>query len=330
MWTSIRISSLLEMSEVEYRRWLSAIEADPLYQRLRAWPGGPIVRREPRPGARFAWGARAAGEVESVASAASLPGLDPQVAGWIRRLGLQAFERAFLRSDNPAARLEAALAAGLTPEQAEGVGRIVDSAELLRDAESVRPPLSAPVHCVAAFEREGPGWAVAYFSPHYLRGRYRVDYAALAAARAQWSAGDWGRLRELLGRLELANRKISALGRVLEALPGLQPEFIGTGDPGTLKPLRQNAAVKELALSPSALCRALAGRSVLLPRGREVELAAFFPSPRWRTSRLVAELAAQLPEATDEELRLELKRRHGVVVTRRLVSLRRAEAEAGA
>lgn len=316
------------MSEGEYRRWLGAIEADPLYQRLRAWPGGAIVRREPRPGSRFAWGARAAGDVEGAPGAASLPGLDPEAAGWIRRIGLEAFERAFLRSDDPASREEAARAAGLTPQQAERVGRIVDSAELLSEDAGPRPPLSAPIHCVAAFEREGPGWAVAYFSPHYLRGRYRVDYAALAAARARLSAGEWGRARELLGRLELANRKISALGRVLEALPGLQPEFIATGDPGALEPLRQNAVAKELALSPSALCRALAGRSVLLPRGREVGLGDFFPSTRWRTSRLVAELAAERPESTDEELRLELERRHGLVVTRRLVSLRRSEGAA--
>lgn len=326
VWASIRLSSLLEMSEPDYRKWLSSLETDPLYRKLRAWPGGAVVRREPRPGSRFAWGARSTADAEGVAGLASLPGLDLESSSWIRKIGLERFERAFLRSDDPAERLEAARQAGLTPEQAERIARIVDSAELLSQERSPAPALEAPVHCVASIEREGRAFAVAYYSPHYLRGRYRVDYPSLSAVKAALHPREWARARELLRQLELANRKLSALGRILESLPAWQPEFLETGDPRALRTLRQNAAAKELGLGPSAVCRALAGRSVRLPNGREAALSEFFPSQRWRTARLVAELARAEPKRTDDEIRRELESRFGLVVTRRLVSLRRAEA----
>ncbi|MBI4349093.1 MAG: hypothetical protein HY553_19805 [Elusimicrobia bacterium] len=320
LWTSIRLSGLLELAEPEYRRWLAGIEADPLYARLRA---GRLVRREPRRDARFAWPTGAPADGELLAGpATSLPGLDDELVRCIRRLGRETFERAFLRGEDPGERAAAAAAAGLGTGEAERVCALVDSLWTC-EPPAPAPALEAPVSCVAALEREGEGWSVAYYSPHYLRGRYRVDYDALAAARGAWSPDEASRVRELVRQLELANHKLSALGRILEALPRLQPAFLATGDPDALRPARQNALARELAVSASTICRALAGRAVRLSQGRLVALADFFPTTRPRTERLIALAAAERPDATDEQLRRDLESRFGLRVTRRLVNLRR-------
>lgn len=332
-WLSARLASVLDLPEPEYRRWLRALESDPLFARLRAWPGGPVVRREPLAGARFAWrrlprasGAEAA-EERGFPSPGAMPGLDDELAECVRRIGLEAFERCYLKGDDPRQREAAARDAGLDARQAERVARLVDELWIGEDALAAPASgLGAPVHCVAAIERGADGFYPAYLFPDYLRGRYQVDYAALPGLKAALGAEDWTRARELLRQLELANRKLGALSRIIDALPRLQPEFFASEDPDALRPLRQNAAAAELRLSPSAVCRALAGRAVRTPRGRELALGGFFPSARRRNARLIARAVAEAPEATDEEIRSRLSRAHGLRVTRRLVNLRRREA----
>lgn len=317
------------MSEPDYRDWLKALEGDPLFARLRSWNGRAVIRREPRPGARFAWPESALGgkDVAGPSGLGALSDLDEETAGLVRKLGLEAFERAFLRGEETAQRRAAAAAAGLTEAEGERVARLVDSLAFFENEKNIngtteRFALGRP-HCIASIERTPEGYAVAYVSTHYLRGRYRVDYAALSGLKSSLPRAEWARVRELVRQLELANRKLSALGRILEALPSLQPAFLSAGDPESLVPLRQNAVARELGLSPSAICRALAGRSVRVPRGREVALSAFFPSTRARTERLIALVAGGRPDATDEQIRGELEARHGLSVTRRLVNLRR-------
>ena len=78
--------------------------------------------------------------------------------------------------------------------------------------------------------------------------------------------------RAFLRRLQ---ERRSTIRRVVEATVAHQRAFVLHG-PAALQPLTQAAVAAELGLHESTLSRAVAGRSVLLPCGRLVELKDFF------------------------------------------------------
>lgn len=327
----IRLSSLLEMPEDEYRLWVRRLESDPLFRRLASGEGAHRVLRR-RPWADARWhipleegGAEAAAPAPRPTGPERVP---EQVLALVRRMGREDFERYFLRNDGAIALPDAARACGLTGEEARAVAGFLDGMFLEVEAAGglPAPPPAAPAwRTVAAVERSGRGFVPAFFSAHYARGLYAIDYDRLAEAKRSgtFSGEDWRRVRELVRQAELINAKQTVLAGLLRLALQVQAEYLRTASPARLMPFTQKQAAERIEASPSAVSRALQGRALRLPWGEERPLAHLFPSRREVAVALVRGLLQREPGLTDAELRDRLRGGWGIKVTVRSVNIYR-------
>lgn len=332
----IRLSELLELPESQYRRLTAKLERDPLYGLLTHPPQGkPALRRRPWPGAIWrpqglAW----EGEIAAAAPPEAPEAPPPELLALMQRIGREKVEQLFLYNEGPWDAEAVGRACGIRPEQAQALADYLDGA-LLADAdrglapsEGVRPRTVPAFATVAAFEPGPDGFSVAYFSAHYARGQYHIDYDGVEALKRSGviARSDWKALRALLAQLENANAKLTVLGGLLRLAAARQSRYLASGDALHLEALTQKEAAADLAVSPSAVSRALSGRAVRLPWGEERPLAALFPSRRAVAVAFVADALGREPSLSARILGRRLSAERGIRVTRRAVNLYRREA----
>lgn len=250
----------------------------------------------------------------------------PRIEEMIRRIGQEAFCAHFLRNDGPLDRACLARACGLGREEIE---RLIDWVNdfFIQSHFSQPSALAArtPYLKVATFEREGGGWSVRYYSPLMARGRYVIDRARLQALRLAGNIRCGAKsLRRLLRRLELINERKTTLDLVLQWFALRQKAYLDSGSPERLIPLQQRHLAREVGRNPSTICRALQGRSVLLPWGEEKTLRDLFVTRKDQLKRFW-EQEPGLPGLSDETMRGVLMRRFGVRLSRRSVTAYRRE-----
>ena len=329
---TIRLSELLELREKDYRSWVALIERDPLFGLLKHPPQGQsgAIRRQPWP--QTHWRPPEPGQEPPMAAEAAAP--SDEMVALIQRIGQAAFERYFLYNDGETPASEAARACGLTEPEAR---RLFDFLDGTLAAAAMAGPVPAPaesgsaLETVAAFERGPDGLTLAFFSAHYARGLYRIDYDAVERLKRTGVVpkADWRRVRELLGRLESVNAKQTVLTGLLKLALARQARFLESADPADLASFTQKEAAERLGVAPSSVSRALAGRAVRLPWGGERGAAELFPSQRDVGVEFVRAALAREPGLKDRELWDRLRRGPGIRVTVRSVNIYRRQASGG-
>ena len=114
------------------------------------------------------------------------------------------------------------------------------------------------------------------------------------------------------------NERWSTIRRVTEYTVAEQREFVLRG-PAALRPLTRAMVAAELGLHESTVSRAVAGRSVLLPCGRLVELRDFFRAALGTQEALRDLIARETRPLSDDDLAAALKTQ-GHRVARRTVA----------
>ena len=310
----LRTVRLLAMPEPGFARFVESLERESLFQRIR-----PYLRRSAP--ARFHLPLR--GE-EARASGFSIAGRERELE-LLRRIGLETVERAFLAASPGLSDEEVARLSGLRVEEAKRARAFL----LALSVESHPLPADAApgqrFTCVARLEPRGPAWLL----PHLARGRYEVDYDGLKRfERAELDAGERAKLRRLLHDVEAINARGATLARLVALLAERQRRFVETGEEAALEPLTGVSAAGELGVHPSTLSRAVAGRSVLLPLGREVPLRRFLVSRREARIRAITSLLEEAPGLSDRELAALLAAR-GLGASRRTVNECRPDGGTG-
>jgi len=84
-----------------------------------------------------------------------------------------------------------------------------------------------------------------------------------------------------------------------------------------------------LGVDPSVINRLISNKSVQMPWGLEAPLSVFFPSAKDINREKLDELAHANPGWRDEDLRREMDRRHGVMLSRRSIGQYRQELTLG-
>ena len=142
-------------------------------------------------------------------------------------------------------------------------------------------------------------------------------------------AAESSKVRNLLYRLKLVDQRKTTLYRLLEEILVAQADYLRTGDPVRRRPLAQRALASKLEVDASVINRLISNKSVQMPWGVEAPLGVFFPSAKDINRELLYALVCAKPELADEELRRELARLHGVLLSRRSVAQYRQELSVG-
>jgi DNA-directed RNA polymerase specialized sigma54-like protein len=195
-------------------------------------------------------------------------------------------------------------------------------------ALTAAPELSIQFKKIAQYRLSEDGsYEIHFFSPSLARGLYEVNYERLKELKKNRTLEEkeGQELQQMIRWMELINVRKNLLYRILKILPQFQKTFFESEDGSKRIPLSQKEAARELKVTPPAVCKAIQGRSVELPNGKEISLIHFFPSRKDLLKDKIEELLLSHPEYTDEQFRVKIAEQFGSSLSRRSVNMYRKE-----
>jgi len=325
----------LELDGPSFKDLLRRVERDALFCHLldAGSPGGSLIRRRALARMR-GFSSAASGDLDQVSAGPAGFDLGGTLAAHaegveaLRRLGVERAKLLF-GSDDLGERRRSLRAWGLGEEDSDLVQALIEHLSVFGAMsamdEAVLIP-GAPDAIVARLEPDPSGSFVIVPLVSYFRTeRYVIDYERIAQARRQglFSEAESKRLPSLLGEVESINYRGDTLHQILCGLADAQARFLRSGREEDIAPLTQLALAQALGAHPSAVCRAVSGRSILTPWGEERPLSAFFPGRRGSNSRAVAAILSSEPRLSDREVARRVSERFGVRISRRSATLYR-------
>jgi len=330
----LKMARWFGMREPDFAREVEKLEKDPLFVKLAGGLPGrpPAIRRQPWPRSRFAGGLYdfdegrlSRGErVDVEEMMAKRAALLPK----IRRMGVEAFEKHFLYGEDALPLEEIARRTGLSLEEVREIHEFL--LEVGAKAEfftATREPVRGYT-CLAKISVQAPKPEFAFNAPYWARGLYHVRYDDIEKLKGEGglTGRERTRLRGLLKKIETLNLRQNTLFRILEAVTGLQEAYLKRGQDAPLLPISLRKLSQRLGLAPSTVSRALSGRSVGLPWGKEVPLIRLLPGRRRVLRELIGRFLEEPgPRPTDARIAERLLAEHRIRVARRTVNAVRRE-----
>ena len=276
------------------------------------------------------WSARRFAGRELCVSDSELPELlsgDSSLAKIIRRIGQERFEECFLKDDflSDEARMKIC---GISLNELQKIKGLVNDLYIRSEFSSASLPSEAPkksYSVVLGIMIENGKPALAFFSREIWKGRYSVDVLKKAKFLASLPREKADGLAGFLSRIELIERRKTALYRILEILTEFQAEYLVSGDLGKRSPLTQRAVARKASLPPQSVNALVSNKAVQLPWGLEAPMKSLMPSSKTVLLGKLHDLIAEFPGRTDSELARSLPNLLGVKLSRRSVAQYRSE-----
>ena len=325
-------ANLLEMPEEEFQRLVAEIERSPLFQRL--YQQEKIIRRQRSPRTDISSSFYQLKE-EAVADKGSLDVESlllnkKQVISQIQRLGVEKFKHYFLFPESGMSEEEIARECDLAISEVKKINRLIDDFSILSQFYHPSALSSGEVYYskVASVEKSREGFVIGYFSPSLARGRYSIDYERFGQLKTSqaFTEAEIKQVKQLFRKLELINTRKDTVSQILQNIVEHQALYLESGDLRALLPFSQKELAKKISLAPSSISRAINGKSIDTPWGEEIPLKHFFPRPkRFRKELLRQLLETEKELPSDEAIKLRLREKFGVAISRRSVASLRQE-----
>jgi DNA-directed RNA polymerase specialized sigma54-like protein len=327
-------ASLLEMPEEEFGKLTVEVESSPLFKKLHGreriiryqrYPKTDISTRFYQVNEEIAAGGMGTLDVESLLSNKE------DVVREIQKMGLEKFKQYFLYPEPGVSVQEIARECGLEVPEAEKINRLINEFSVMSEfyhPSSLSSERGIHYSKVASVESGPEGFIVGYVSASYARGKYSIDYQRFEELRGNgiFGAAEAKRIRNLFKKLELINSRKDTLTRILQGIVEKQAVYFESGNGRTLLPFSQKELAERIGVVPSSVSRAISGKSLETPLGKEKALRDFFPHPRMFRKELVRQLLEAGEELrSDEAIKAKLEQRFGVSISRRSVADLRKE-----
>ncbi len=325
-------ANLLQMSEGEFHQLLVEIERSPLFLRLRRQEKLIHYQRFPKTSISSTF-YQLKEEIAADPGSLNVESLllkKERLVQQIQKLGMEKFKRYFLFPDSGMTINEITKECDLNVAQVQEINRLIDEFSVMSEFYHPSKFSSDVIHYykVASVEKAGGDFVICYFSPFFARGRYRINYERFEELNnsGAFSKDEARETRQLFKKLELINSRKDTLNQILQGIVDKQILYFQSGDSRSLLPVSQKELAQKIGLAPSSVSRAIRGKSINTPWGEEVSLKNFFPNPK----RFRKELLGQLIEcdtelSSDEMIRIKLKEKFGVAISRRSVANLREE-----
>jgi RNA polymerase sigma-54 factor len=247
------------------------------------------------------------------------------ITGQIQRLGREKFKRYFLFPESGMTLEEIATGCELEVAEVQEINSLIDQFSIMSEFYHPSRVTTAGIRYskVASVEKDEEGFVIGYYSPSFARGRYSIDYERFeqltaAGVLTEFEAKE---ARQLFKKLELINSRKDSLTKILQGIIGKQTLYLESGDVKSLLPFSQKELAERIGLAASSVSRAIRGKSIEVPRGAEIPLKQFFPRPKRFKEELVRQLIYTDNGLTsDEVIRLKLREKFGVAISRRSVA----------
>lgn len=334
----LRMAEWIEMPEREFAGEIEKIEKDPLFKKLYFGsaedPG--VIRRQRWSQSRFAGSlfevnerVVAGGERVRVEELVEAGG--DSLMRKIRKMGAEAFERYFLYATEALPLAEIAQRTGLSLKEIEDIHSLLLTigSEAEFALPSTGPAAVSDSVCLARLSINGGEPEFEFFSPYWARGLYHIRYEALEKWKdhGRFEGAELKKLPHLLKKLETVNLRQNTVFRILESLTKLQAGYLGSKEEAGKRPISLRMLARRLDLAPSTVSRAVAGRSVMLPWGRQAPLIELLPGRRRVLREILTGWLKEDAGATDAKLAERLNEERGIKVSRRTVNAVRHEVK---
>jgi RNA polymerase sigma-54 factor len=325
-------ASLLQMPEDEFHQLIINIEQSPFFLRLYRKENLIHYQRFPRTNIASSFYQL---KEERVADTGSLKIEElllnkEHMVHQIQKLGVERFKRYFLFPESGMTLEEIARECGLDISEVQEINRLIDEFSIMSEFYHPSNFSSDVIHYtkVASVDRDEKGFVISYFSPCFARGRYLISYERFEELNSSgtFSKAEERAARQLFKKLELINSCKDTINQILQNIIQKQALYFESGNLRALLPFSQRELAKKLGLAPSSVSRAIRGKSMETPWGKEIPLGHFFPRPK----RFRKELLKQLLDndsglSSDETIRTKLWEKFGVAISRRSVANLRKE-----
>lgn len=128
----------------------------------------------------------------------------------------------------------------------------------------------------------------------------------------------------------MVNSRKTTIYQVIQNIIEAQYNFFQSGNLKDLKFLTQASLAEKIGVEASLISRAISGKAIRIPQGRETSLKTFFPTKKQLRKELIREIIEQektnlqnkiiKKPYSDGEIRKKLKEDYGISVSRRSVS----------
>lgn len=342
-----RLASVLALPERAYAGLIRDIESDPLFKALRYAdiPGERAIRMRRLQQTDLSHRFLELNEglvAQDTASGAEVEKL-LQGKQWLvraaRAMGEETFVRCFIHNEGDLSVDDIARACCLTPEKVRRIRDLITSVDVCTEffvAPRAAAEQAVSYNTVASLVPKGHDYIIQFRSAHWARGVYDIDYEKIERLfrSGRYADTDRARLKKLLADIELVNIRKSLMGNILTKIIERHRPYFDAGGARPLEPFLQADLARDLGVHPSIVSRAITGRAVETPWGREVPLKSFFPSAaahsraavmqqmralldRERADLRAGKLAAPL---SDKRIAAELRARCSLTVAPRTVA----------
>lgn len=325
-------ANLLEMPEDDFHKLISEIEREPLFQKL--YGKEKLIRYQRLPRTDMSSSFYEIKE-EVVADKGSLDVESllqnkEHIVRLIQQLGMETFNKYFLFPESGMTPEEIARECDLDIPEVQKINSLIDDFSVRSEFYHPSNITSDSIRYskIASVDKDDKGFIIGYFSAPLARGRYAIDYEKFEELKTAGKLADTEikEARQLFKKLELINSRKDTITQILQNIIDKQALYLESGNSKSLLPLSQKELAKNIEVAPSSISRAIRGKSIETPWGKEVPLKNFFPRPK----RFRMELLRQLLEtdqelSSDEAIRNKLQEKFGVAISRRSVANLRKE-----
>lgn len=283
----LQLAHVLSLPEESYGNLIQTVESHPLFQKyLFAGDSSQRLfgyRRYPRSGlsSQFFEATESAAPGTEASEVEELLEGKKELIDLCRRVGQRNFETFLLYNDGSRSLEELSDALGLSVEEIQKVMDLLNRVDVLSQFHRQTPELSNMAHSqrIARIERDVAGQlTVGFTSLRYARGRYHVDYTRWNAVKNDRTLTPEERhgLQGLIKTMELVNARKSTMNQILECLLDQQGPYLSSGEAQRFRNVTQKELAVRLAVHASTVCRAISGKSVVLPWEEETPLKNLF------------------------------------------------------
>ena len=213
----------------------------------------------------------------------------------------------------------------ITIEQAEKIDGFVDKFYLENEFTSASYNYRSKdisYTTVAGIEETDNGFIITSFSPDVGRVKWTIHEEVLKKLGNRFSPQKKKKIKGLLNKIILVNRRKSVIYRILENIVEIQRDYLDSGDVRDLKLFTQRSLSKKISIEPSLISRAIAGRAIETPKSGVIPLKKFFPGKREIRKKLIRKIFEREKDSislSDEKLRRILNGKYYLSSSRRVV-----------
>lgn len=330
----IRFANVMDMPEVEFRKFIQEVESSSLFKKLMAESNNGVNRdriikyqKFPHTGQSsrlLKIKERVLHDKGSFNIESFLDGKE-EVVRMIRNLGINKFRKHFLGEELVYEPERIANECGLSLEEVKNIRDLVD--EMFIQSEFYCSTNNGEVGGVyytkvASLEKIDGEYIIGYFDFNSSLGRYVINYGKIEELKKQgfFTKEELKEIDRLLQNLRLINERKTVIYRILENIIDQQRDYLGSGNSLDLKLFTQRELSRKIGVSPSHICRAIRYKNVETPWGQEKPLKFFFPNKKAILKEYIKEIIGKEGDpGSDRAIKEKLEKGIGIHVSRRSV-----------